>query len=93
MMSLLLRQPTRGVDVPEVESPPDEKIDGPRIRCPRCGWEPSRDHKWQCSCGHVWNTFQTGGICPACDRVWTATQCVRCGEWSPHAEWYAFDST
>jgi hypothetical protein len=60
-----------------------------RIRCPRCGWEPGRTDVWVCSCLHAWNTFETEGICPACGRRWSETQCRRCGEWSPHRDWYA----
>jgi phage FluMu protein Com len=59
-----------------------------RIRCPRCGWEPRAEDRWICSCLHVWNTFDTGGICPACGRKWFETRCPRCKEWSPHADWY-----
>jgi hypothetical protein len=61
---------------------------GPRIRCPRCGWEPERDSRWSCSCLHSWNTFDTEGRCPACGRQWVETQCLRCHQWSPHREWY-----
>ena len=64
----------------------------PRIRCPRCDWEPGRDHVWMCTCLHVWNTFETGGICPECGRQWQETQCARCKAWSPHADWYADDA-
>lgn len=62
-----------------------------RIRCPRCGWEPRKDDRWLCGpqgCGHVWNTFETLGRCPACERFWNETACLRCGAWSPHDEWY-----
>ncbi len=59
-----------------------------RIRCPRCGWKPSREDRWQCSCLHVWNTFDTRGRCPACSKQWLDTQCRRCAEWSPHEAWY-----
>jgi hypothetical protein len=34
---------------------------GPRIRCPHCGWSPREDDLWSCTCGHEWNTFDTGG--------------------------------
>jgi hypothetical protein len=61
---------------------------GPRIRCPRCGWEPERDSRWSCTCLHSWNTFDTEGLCPACGRQWAETQCLRCHQWSPHREWY-----
>jgi hypothetical protein len=39
--------------------------------------------------GHVWNTFDTGGVCPACLHQWTETQCLSCKRWSPRSEWYA----
>jgi hypothetical protein len=29
---------------------------GPRIRCPLCGWSPGKDDRWSCTCGHIWNT-------------------------------------
>ena len=59
-----------------------------RIRCPKCGWEPARGDTWACTCLHVWNTFDTGGVCPACSREWRETQCPRCKAWSRHQEWY-----
>jgi hypothetical protein len=62
-----------------------------RIRCPRCAWEPDRHDLWTCVCLHSWNTFDTEGLCPACGRQWAETQCQRCKEWSPHAEWYEGD--
>ncbi|OFW06528.1 MAG: hypothetical protein A3H96_12710 [Acidobacteria bacterium RIFCSPLOWO2_02_FULL_67_36] len=69
-----------------------EKIDETtrRIRCPKCGWEPGRGDRWVCApgCGHSWNTFETRGACPGCDKHWTSTACLRCHEWSPHIEWY-----
>jgi hypothetical protein len=43
---------------------------GPRIRCPLCGWSPRKDdRRWSCSYGNEWNTFDTGGVCPACLRI------------------------
>ncbi len=61
-----------------------------RIRCPQCAWEPTRQDTWCCSpgCGHVWNTFETRGLCPACDKQWTHTACLRCDGWSLHESWY-----
>jgi hypothetical protein len=62
-----------------------------RIRCPKCAWQPSKEDRWSCGpggCGHVWNTFETLGRCPSCDRFWDDTACLRCGAWSPHEEWY-----
>jgi hypothetical protein len=40
------------------------RLIGPRIRCLLCGWSPRKDDRWMCSCGHRWNTFDTGGVCP-----------------------------
>lgn len=50
----------------------------PRIRCPLCGWSPRKDDKWFCTCGYEWNTFDTGGVCPACLHQWTETQYLSC---------------
>ena len=68
----------------------DERLEGagPRIRCPLCGWQPGPDDRWRCQCGHTWNTFDTGGVCPGCLFQWTTTQCLACGRWSPHSDWY-----
>jgi len=54
----------------------DEKTydpSGPRIRCPQCGWSPRKEDKWFCTCGNEWNTFDTGGLCPACLHQWADT--------------------
>jgi hypothetical protein len=61
---------------------------GPRIRCPLCGWSPRKEDKWFCTCGNEWNTFDTGGVCPACLHPWTETQCLSCNRWSPHSDCY-----
>src|ERR1035441_10916449 len=58
------------------------------IRCPKCRWSPGAEDRWCCNCGHIWNTFDTGGVCPACLHQWQITMCPRCGEWSAHSEWY-----
>jgi hypothetical protein len=60
----------------------------PRIRCPKCGWTPRAEDRWQCHCRHIWNTFDTGGVCPGCMYQWKETQCLRCGQMSPHSDWY-----
>jgi len=62
---------------------------GPRIRCPLCGWQPTKDDRWACKCLHVWNTFDTGGVCPSCLYQWKDTQCLKCGRFSPHSQWYS----
>jgi hypothetical protein len=63
--------------------------DGSGIRCPVCGWTPAAEDRWMCECGHLWNTFDTGGVCPSCLLKWTFTCCLACHLWSPHSDWYA----
>jgi hypothetical protein len=60
------------------------------IYCPKCGWRPGPEDRWMCTpqCGTVWNTFWTRGLCPGCAKVWQETQCLQCGEHSPHKQWY-----
>jgi Zn-finger nucleic acid-binding protein len=57
-------------------------------RCPACRTPVSRGDRWQCSCGTVWNAFDTQGRCPRCQRQWDETKCPRCGRWSERAAWY-----
>jgi hypothetical protein len=57
----------------------------------RCDWSPRKKDKWFCACGHEWNTFDTGGVCPACLHQWCETQCLSCSRWSAHSDWYAQD--
>lgn len=63
-----------------------------RIACPKCDWEPDGRPYWACDCGHIWNTFDTGGRCPSCRKQWEWTQCIQiaggCNETSPHLDWY-----
>ena len=84
--SAMIHQPR-----PELDDEAFGDAGGPHIRCPKCGWRPGPHDRWACKCGHIWNTFDTGGVCPACLYQWTVTACLRCGEWSPHSEWYAED--
>jgi len=63
----------------EVEKEKSLDASGPRIRCPLCGWSPGKGDQWACSCGHEWNTFDTGGVCPACLHQWTETKCLKAG--------------
>lgn len=59
------------------------------IRCPKCGWEPRQNDQWACfSCHFAWNTFDTGGVCPACGKSHEDTQCPACHSWSRHRAWY-----
>jgi hypothetical protein len=77
--------------VPDRELEEDRKSgesEPPRIRCPLCGWSPRKEDNWFCTCGHEWNTFDTGGVCPTCLHQWAETQCLSCSRWSPHSDWY-----
>ena len=80
---------------PVLDEEKDEDVDQGRggVRCPRCGWRPGRHDLWMCSCLHSWNTFETGGVCPACDRRWADTQCPRCHAWSRHEDWYVDEAS
>ena len=80
-----LREVEPTIDVGETSgSGPEE----PRIRCPKCHWSPRPESRWSCKCGHIWNTFDTGGVCPGCLYQWKITKCLRCKEWSAHSDWY-----
>ena len=63
---------------------------GSGIRCPLCGWKPQAHDCWSCKCGHVWNVFDTGGVCPACLHQATNMQCGGCGRYSLHSDWYEY---
>jgi hypothetical protein len=56
----------------------------PRIRYPLCGWSPRKQDRRFRECGFEWNTFEKGGVCPACLHRWTETQCLTCSRWSAH---------
>jgi hypothetical protein len=58
------------------------------IHCPKCRWKPTPEARWTCRCRNVWNTFETGGQCPKCRKVWRDTQCLACSQWSRHHDWY-----
>lgn len=59
------------------------------IKCPKCKWKPTSEKLWQCSCSHIWNTFDTGGCCPQCNKRWEDTCCHKCHKWSKHLAWYS----
>src|SRR6266851_3172213 len=73
----------------ELDEEKSREPSDPRIRCPLCGWSPRKEDLWFCTCELEWNTFDTGGVCPACLHQWTSTQCLSCSRWSPHSDWYA----
>jgi hypothetical protein len=84
----LLKAPPGGVSLPD-ERTGSVRVGGRgRIRCPKCGWQPSRHDVWMCVCLHSWNTFDTKGVCPGCGIKWSDTQCLRCKQWSRHDDWY-----
>ncbi len=56
--------------------------------CPSCGASPPMGMFWTCSnCGTQFDTFETGGVCPRCGRVFAVTSCADCGKASPIAQW------
>ena len=85
---LLLKGEPDRVGVKEPRERPDRRTGRTRIRCPRCAWEPGPHDRWQCNCLYLWNTFETGGVCPGCNYQWLETMCPRCRIWSPHRDWY-----
>ena len=90
------RQARRGPQTPKIDK--DSLVDlligddttagSGRIRCPLCAWTPCPEDRWMCLCGCSWNTFETRGRCPDCGQQWLETQCLACGGWSPHEDWY-----
>ena len=87
MMPLTIITPDRELEETSAHGP-----GGPRIRCPKCNWSPQAHDQWLCSkCGHSWNTFDTGGICPGCLYQWMETACLHCNQWSLHSDWYVQD--
>jgi hypothetical protein len=85
-----IRQAEPEVD-PAIEETGGGSPGGPHIRCPKCRYAPRAEDRWFCNCGHSWNTFDTGGVCPSCLYQWKITACPRCGAWSAHSDWYAED--
>ena len=65
-------------------------MSNPEIHCPSCKWRPDGRAHWMCLpvCATSWNTFATGGVCPACGEVFEHTQCPVCHMLSPHEDWY-----
>lgn len=93
-ISLSISEKEAPVSEPEPERQDERRTMGPRIRCPLCGWSPKKRSRWLCDlrgCGHQWNTFDTGGVCPNCLYQWKETQCLSCNRFSPHSDWYVND--
>ncbi len=76
------------IDAPEITK--SKGPTGPRIRCPKCEWQPTAADLWACQCGYTWHTFDTGGVCPSCLHQWITTQCLKCAGWSAHSDWYEY---
>ena len=92
MIPLLLFKRTPGsVWSPGIGDGLGERSGRPRIRCPKCAWEPGRGDLWMCFCLQAWHTFDTGGVCPSCDQRHVETQCLQCDDWSRHLDWYVSD--
>lgn len=51
------------------------------IKCPKCSWKPTSEKLWQCTCNHIWNTFDTCAQCPKCKKIWEETSCPKCQRW------------
>jgi hypothetical protein len=74
--------------MPKDQSPAGNPESLTGIQCPKCAWVPLKSSQWTCSCGHLWNTFDTHGKCPNCNRQWAETACHSCEQMSPHEAWY-----
>ena len=60
------------------------------VKCPHCAWIPDGGHHWQCPIceGEHFNTFEQGGQCPDCEKVFEDTSCPRCDHLSPYDWWW-----
>jgi Zn-dependent protease len=56
--------------------------------CPSCKSSPPIGEYWKCGkCGQVFDSFQTGAVCPHCSTQYAGTKCLDCGEMHPMSEW------
>ena len=56
--------------------------------CPSCRSAPPLGAYWQCGkCGQLFDTFQSGGVCPNCAAQFVATMCLDCQEQHPMNDW------
>lgn len=51
--------------------------------CPQCRAAPPVGPFWACPCKERFDTFETGGRCPKCGRVFPTTSCTDCHTVSP----------
>jgi Zn-dependent protease len=56
--------------------------------CPACKASPPIGDYWKCGkCGHAFDSFQTGAVCPHCATQYAATKCLDCGAMHPMSQW------
>jgi hypothetical protein len=56
--------------------------------CPACKEAPPVGEFWSCvQCQTLFDTFVTNAKCPNCSAEFLDTQCVRCGQVNPIADW------
>ena len=68
-------------------------MEGMRIACPHCDWEPDGGKHWYCACGALYNAFETAARCPKCTQQYERVQCMPpdrggCHRESPYLDWY-----
>jgi Zn-dependent protease len=56
--------------------------------CPTCKISPPIGDYWRCAnCHQLFDTFQTGAVCPHCGARFDVTRCLDCGALHPLHEW------
>jgi Zn-dependent protease len=56
--------------------------------CPTCKMSPPSGYYWRCSkCGQLFDTFESGAVCPNCHARFDVTRCLDCGALHPMHEW------
>jgi len=56
--------------------------------CPACGAAPLRGALWRCGrCRKLFDTFESGAVCPHCGAEFDLTRCPECGAQHPMHAW------
>ncbi len=56
--------------------------------CPSCKTPPAIGNMWKCGrCQQMFDTFETGAVCPHCGTQFAAEGCMECGQQHPINEW------